>query len=41
MIKISDSVKYIGVNDYDIDLFEGQYKLEKGMAYNSYVIFDE
>lgn len=41
MIKISDSVKYVGVNDYDIDLFEGQYKLEKGMAYNSYVIFDE
>lgn len=41
MIKISDSVKYIGVNDYDIDLFEGQYKLEKGMAYNSYVIFDK
>lgn len=41
MIKISDSVKYIGVNDYDIDLFEGQYKLEKGMAYDSYVIFDE
>ena len=41
MIKISDSVKYIGVNDYDIDLFEGQYTLEKGMAYNSYVIFDK
>lgn len=41
MIKISDSVKYIGVNDYDIDLFEGQYVLEKGMAYNSYVILDD
>ena len=41
MIKISDSVKYIGVNDYDIDLFEGQYMLEKGMAYNSYVILDD
>ncbi len=40
-IKISDNIKYIGVNDYDIDLFEGQYKIEKGMAYNSYVIFDE
>lgn len=34
-------IKYIGVNDYDIDLFEGQYMLEKGMAYNSYIIFDE
>ena len=40
-IKISDSIKYIGVNDYDIDLFESQYMLEKGMAYNSYVIIDE
>ena len=40
-IKISDSIKYIGVNDYDIDLFESQYMLENGMAYNSYVIFDE
>ena len=40
-IKISDSIKYIGVNDYDIDLFESQYMLEKGMAYNSYIIFDE
>lgn len=41
MIKISDSIKYTGVNDYDIDLFEGQYILENGMAYNSYVILDE
>lgn len=41
MIKISDSVKYIGVNDYNIDLFEGQYMLEKGMAYNSYVVLDD
>ncbi|MCM1364578.1 MAG: FprA family A-type flavoprotein [Faecalibacterium sp.] len=40
-IKISDSIKYVGVNDYDIDLFEGQYILENGMAYNSYVILDE
>ncbi|MCM1543829.1 MAG: FprA family A-type flavoprotein [Ruminococcus sp.] len=40
-IKISDSIKYVGVNDYDIDLFEGQYVLENGMAYNSYVILDE
>ena len=41
MVKISENVKYIGVNDYDIDLFEGQYVLEKGMAYNSYVILDD
>lgn len=37
---VSNSIKYIGVNDYDIDLFEGQYILKKGMAYNSYVILD-
>lgn len=36
-----ENIKSIGVNDYDIDLFEGQYMLEKGMAYNSYVILDE
>jgi flavorubredoxin len=40
-IKISDKIKYVGVNDYDIDLFEGQYLLESGMAYNSYVILDD
>ena len=40
-IKISDIIKYIGVNDYDIDLFESQYMLENGMAYNSYAILDE
>lgn len=40
-IKISNDIRYIGVNDYDVDLFEGQYILEKGMAYNSYVILDE
>lgn len=40
-IKISDTIKYIGVNDYEIDLFESQYILENGMAYNSYVILDE
>ena len=38
---ICDAVKYIGVNDTEIDLFEGQYKVPSGMAYNSYVIFDE
>lgn len=40
-IQITDNIKYVGVNDYETDLFEGQYILEKGMAYNSYIIFDE
>lgn len=40
-MKITDKIFYAGVNDYDIDLFEGQYMVEKGMAYNSYVIMDE
>lgn len=40
-INISPNIKYIGVNDYDIDLFESQYILENGMAYNSYLILDE
>ncbi|MDD6728144.1 MAG: FprA family A-type flavoprotein [Eubacteriales bacterium] len=40
-IKISDSIKYIGVSTYDIDLFEGQYDVPNGMAYNSYVILDD
>ncbi len=40
-MNITDSVKYIGVNDHNIDLFEGQYIVPNGMAYNSYVIFDE
>ena len=38
---ITDSIKYVGVNDRKLDLFEGQYKVPKGMAYNSYVIMDE
>lgn len=38
---ITDDIKYIGVNDHKIDLFEGQYVVENGMAYNSYVIMDE
>ena len=38
---ISDDVKYIGVNDHKIDLFEGQYIVPNGMAYNSYAIIDE
>ncbi len=40
-MKITDTIKYVGVNDHQIDLFEGQYVVEKGMAYNSYVIIDE
>lgn len=40
-MEISDDIRYIGVNDYDIDLFEGQYAVPKGMAYNSYIILDE
>ena len=38
---ISQSIKYIGVNDRKIDLFEGQYTVPNGMAYNSYVIIDD
>ena len=39
-MNISDSIRYIGVNDRKIDLFEGQYTVPNGMAYNSYVIID-
>lgn len=40
-MQITNNVKYVGVNDYDADLFEGQYILENGMSYNSYIILDE
>ena len=40
-ITIADDIRYIGVNDHDLDLFEGQYIVPNGMAYNSYVILDE
>lgn len=40
-MKITDSILYVGVNDHDIDLFEGQYDVPNGMAYNSYVIVDD
>ncbi len=40
-VKISDSVKYIGVDDKDIDLFESQYIVENGISYNSYLILDD
>ena len=38
---ITNDIKYIGVNDRKIDLFEGQYVVPNGMAYNSYAIIDE
>lgn len=38
---ITKDIKYVGVNDYKTDLFEGQYRIPRGMAYNSYVIIDE
>lgn len=40
-MNVTDSIKYIGVNDHEIDLFEGQYIVPNGMAYNSYVILDD
>ncbi|MGM9941800.1 MAG: FprA family A-type flavoprotein [Bulleidia sp.] len=40
-MKITENVRYVGVNDHEIDLFEGQYVVPEGMAYNSYVIVDE
>jgi len=40
-INITDDIRYVGVNDHQVDLFEGQYIVPNGMAYNSYVILDE
>lgn len=40
-MKVTDDIKYIGVNDHQVDLFEGQFEVPLGMAYNSYVIKDE
>ncbi len=40
-MNITNDIKYIGVNDHDVDLFEGQYVVPNGMAYNSYAIMDE
>lgn len=40
-MNITNDIKYIGVNDYEIDLFEGQYYVPNGMSYNSYAIIDE
>lgn len=38
---VTEDIRYIGVNDHDVDLFEGQYTVENGMSYNSYVILDK
>ena len=40
-MKITNDIRYIGVNDHQVDLFEGQYVVPLGMAYNSYVVMDE
>ena len=40
-MQITKDIRYIGVNDHEVDLFEGQYVVPNGMAYNSYVIIDE
>ena len=40
-MRVTDDIKYVGVNDHQVDLFEGQYVVPRGMAYNSYVIMDE
>ena len=39
-MEITSDIRYVGVNDHKIDLFEGQYKVPNGMSYNSYVILD-
>ena len=41
MIHVTETIKYIGVNDHQVDLFEGQYVVPNGMSYNSYVIDDD
>ena len=40
-MEITKDILYVGVNDHDVDLFEGQYTVPNGMAYNSYLIQDE
>lgn len=40
-MKVTDEILYVGVDDHEVDLFEGQYAVENGMSYNSYVILDE
>ena len=38
---MTEAIRYIGINDHKIDLFEGQYRVPRGMSYNSYMIIDE
>ena len=40
-MEITRDIRYVGVNDHQVDLFEGQYVVPNGMSYNSYVIMDE
>ncbi|MBR4476684.1 MAG: FprA family A-type flavoprotein, partial [Kiritimatiellae bacterium] len=40
-MKVTEDIAYIGVNDHQVDLFEGQYVVPNGMAYNSYIVKDE
>ena len=40
-MQVTETIRYVGVNDHQIDLFEGQYQVPNGMSYNSYVILDE
>lgn len=40
-MKVTDSIKYVGVDDHETDLFEGQFDVPNGMAYNSYAIIDD
>src|SRR5574344_506813 len=40
-MNITEDIRYVGVNDHDVDLFEGQYAVKNGMAYNSYAIIDQ
>ena len=40
-MRVTSDIHYVGVNDYNIDLFEGMYKVPDGISYNSYVILDE
>ena len=40
-MKITENIYYVGVNDHEVDLFEGEYTVPGGISYNSYVIMDE
>jgi flavorubredoxin len=40
-MQVTNDIKYVGVNDHEIDLFEGQFIVPNGMSYNSYIIMDE